>query len=124
MAKLSELDNEIADLLSTRSEDGAFLIITVSGTEDFVQLVGDASGVQLDFPLVTGRQLSFESAFKALAQREGLDIVENSDGTSRFLDINLASDAGNVTRVTKLFLRELFRVNDQSTLEFERETDE
>lgn len=124
MGKLANVDCEVRRLLGTHSDDGAFLIITVEGTEDFLQLVGDARGVQLDFPLVTGRQMSFEAAFKAVAQGEGLSVVENSDGSSRFLDIHLNSDVHEVSRITKVFLQGVFRVNDHTELLFECEDDE
>lgn len=121
MSNLSQLDVQVERLLSSSGEEGSFLIITVGGTEDFMQLVGDASGVQLDFPLVSGRQLSFEATFKEVARREGLEVEENSDGASRFLDIDLPTDAAKVTAIVKTFLRDVYRVNEQTPLEFESE---
>ena len=121
MANLSALQSYVESLLRTRSDDGAFLIVTLSGTEDFLQLVGDAAGVQLDFPLVTARQLSFEAAFRAVASREGLVIAELEEGDSRFLNIDLSPEPAEVTRVTKIFLQDVFRVNTATNLEFELE---
>jgi hypothetical protein len=121
MNDLAQLNNYVEHLMRATSDDGAFLIVTLGGTEDFLQLVGDARGVQLDFPLVTGRQLSFESTFKAVAQREKLNINEITEGESRFLNIELPVNPAEVARLTKIFLQEVFRVNEASILEFELE---
>jgi hypothetical protein len=121
MGNLSSLQAYIESLMRTKSDDGAFLIVTLSGTEDFLQLVGDAAGVQLDFPLVTGRQLSFEAAFRVVAEREGLIIDEVKEGDSRFLNINLSTNPAEVSRITRTFLQDVFRVNATTNLEFELE---
>jgi len=119
MTNLSKLQPYLEQLIHTSPNDHAFLIVTVSGTEDFLQMTGDSGGVQLDFPLVTGRQQSMESTIRMVADRNGLVLVENrgSDG-SRFLDIDLSADAVEAARVCEILLREVFAVDNTTGLEF------
>lgn len=115
----TELHNHV-DRLMRAPGDGAFLIISVSGTDDFLQLTGDPQGVQIDFPLITKRQLSLESKIRLTAEAEGLVVVENkgSDG-SRFLDIDIEADVAGVTRVCRMLLREVFGAGEAARLKFE-----
>jgi len=119
MSDLAKLKPYIEQLISTSPSAGAFLIVTVSGTEDFLQMTGDTSGVQLDFPLITGRQISLESRIRMVAEGRGLVLVENSgsDG-SRFLDIDLSADPVEAARASEILLREVFGVTDATSLEF------
>jgi hypothetical protein len=52
---LREIEDYINTLMSG-DNDTAFLVIEISGTEDFIQFLNDEKSVQLDFPLVTDRQ--------------------------------------------------------------------
>jgi hypothetical protein len=115
----TELHDHV-DRLMRAPSDGAFLIISVYGTTDFLQLSGDPQGVQIDFPLITDRQLSLESKIRSAAEAEGLVVVENkgSDG-SRFLDIDIEEDAAGVTRVCRVLLRDVFGAGETAQLEFE-----
>jgi hypothetical protein len=120
MSDLTKIKSYVEQLIRTSPGDGAFLVITVNGTEDFLQMTGDTSGVQLNFPLITARQMSMESNIRAVAERNGFVLVENkgSDG-SRFLDINLSANASEAARVSEILLREVFRVADATKLDFE-----
>ena len=115
----NELEQHI-DLLMHALNDRAFLIISVSGTDDFLQLTGDTQGVQIDFPLITDRQLTLESKIRLAAEAEGLEVVENKgSGGERFLDIDIEGDAVEVARVCRVLLRNVFGAEDGARLEFE-----
>jgi hypothetical protein len=122
MSDIALLRGHLEKLLNTQSEDGAFLIVTLCSSDDFLQLTGDSRGVQLDFPLVTARQISFESAIKQVAAREGLQLIENKgeDG-ARYLDMDMPMDVTETTRIVSVFLRDVFRVNERTMLEYECE---
>jgi hypothetical protein len=116
-------DDELRDYvgrLTRAAEEGAFLIVTVAGGEDFLQMVAGGEDVQIDFPLITGRQRGLESKIRAAAEGEGLSVEENegSDG-ARFLDMYVEKDAGRVARVCRSLLREVFDAGEDARLEFE-----
>src|ERR1044072_2401128 len=81
MDETDELRDYIGRLLLA-PEGEAFLVVTVAGSEDFLQMTAGEESVQIDFPLVTERQCGFESKIRATAEGEGLTIEENlgSDG--------------------------------------------
>ena len=57
------------DRLMRSAAPCAFLIIELADSGDFLQLSGDRSGVQVDFPQVTPRQRSFEKRIREMAAR-------------------------------------------------------
>jgi hypothetical protein len=103
-----------------RSQAHAFLIINIAHSEEFLQLTGHAGGVQIDFPMVTPRQRSLEGKIRAVASREGLELVENygSEGTL-FLDINLNAELAEVTATCSKVLRQVFNVSGDVELFFQ-----
>jgi hypothetical protein len=116
---INELQDHI-DRLMRAPSDGAFLIISVSGTDDFLQLTGDTDGVQIDFPLITSRQLSLEAKIRLAAEAEGLAVVENKGSSGeRFLDIDIEGHAVEMARVCRVLLRNVFGARDDARLEFE-----
>ena len=120
MDNISQLESYIERLIRGSASDTAFLIITVSGTEDFVRLIAEGEGVELDFPLITGRQMSFEWKVRAIAECEGCSLVENrGDDGARFLDVELPADAAEVSRIVEVFMSELFGVGPHTELHFE-----
>jgi hypothetical protein len=108
------------DRLMRSSNPYEFLIIKIVHSEDFMQLSGNPSGVQVDFPLITPRQLSFEEKIKRVAGREGLEVVEThgSDG-SRFMDINLNGESRVIAAICSKVLREVYSVSGDAELLFE-----
>jgi hypothetical protein len=118
MSDTDELRDYVERLTSTAG-DGTFLIVTVAGTEDFLQMLVCAEKLQIDFPLVTARQRALESKVRAAASGEGL-LVEEVVGSNgaHFLDVYLEKDAGRVTRVCRTFLREVFGAREDAPLEF------
>jgi hypothetical protein len=107
------------DRLMRSSDPYAFLIITIVHSEDFMQLSGNPSGVQVDFPLITPRQQSFEERIKRVAGREGLEVVEThgSDG-SLFLDIYLNGESRVIASICSKVLREVYSVSGDAELLF------
>lgn len=97
----------------------AFLVIQI-GPDDFMQLTGEASGVQIDFPLITPRQRGFEAKIREVASGEKLEVVENSgsDG-SCFLDMNVNGESGKVAAVCSRVLRQVFSVSGDIELIFQ-----
>ena len=98
----------------------AYIIINIVHSEDFVQLSGSASGVEVDFPQITPRQRSFEEKIRGVAGREGLEVVEThgSDG-SRFLDLNVNGESRVVAAICSKVLREVYSVSGDVELLFQ-----
>lgn len=118
---LKNIEENLSKLMSSNN-DHAFLIIEVSGTEDFIQFSGDDRGVQLDLPLVTDRQKEMEAQIRQSAKNQNLVIIENkgSDG-SRFLDIDIDGSPSEITEISKGLLKNIYGVNESSTLMFQLE---
>jgi hypothetical protein len=119
MSDADELREYVGRLMRA-PEAGAFLIVTVAGSEDFLQMVVGEEDVQLDFPLITARQKSLEASMRATAEREGLsvEVNEGTDG-SLFLDMYVEKDAERVTRVCRALLRDVLGAGEDARLEFE-----
>ena len=118
MSDAGELRDYVERLLSAPG-DGAFLIVTVAGTEDFLQMLVCGEELQIDFPLVTARQRALEPKIRAVAGGEGLAVEEVSGSNgAHFLDMYLEKDARRVARVCRTFLREVFGAGEDAPLEF------
>jgi hypothetical protein len=115
----SDIQGHIENLMNSKNEY-AFLIITVQGTADFIQLTGDKSGTQLDLPLITERQKELEQSFRETAKELGLDVIVNkgSDG-SDFLDINIHDSSKGIAKISIIFMESLFNITSSSKLAFE-----
>ena len=119
MSEIHELTYYV-DRLMQAGDDGAYIIIHICGTDDFLQLTGDAQGVQIDFPLITDRQISNESKIYLSAESEKLPVVLNQGGNgARFLDVDVDGDPIEVARVCRVFLGDVFGVNEDTQLDFE-----
>ena len=99
--------------------EGGFLIISIQGTDDFIQFTGDAQGVQIDFPIVTKRQASLEQAFMDACRVIGVS-VKRSSGTdgSQFLDANINGSVHEVSGKVWTVLSTLYSVSEDTTLAF------
>ena len=108
------------DRLMCSKDPHAFMIVNIAHSEDFIQLSGDASGVQVDFPQITARQRSFEEKIRSVVAREGLELVETcgSDG-SLFLDLNINGESRMVATVCSKVLREVYSLSGDVELIFE-----
>ena len=108
------------DRLMRSNDPHAYLIISIVHSEDFMQLSGDASGVEIDFPQITARQQSLDDKIRGVAGREGLAVVEThgSDG-SRFLDLNVNGESRVVAAICSKVLREVYSVSGDAELLFQ-----
>ena len=119
MSNVDELRDYVERLMRA-PEDGAFLIVSVTGSEDFVQMIAGGEDLQIDFPLITDRQRGFESKIRAVASSEGVAVEENEgDDGAHFLDMYTEKDTEHVTRVCRSFLRDVFGAGEDARLEFE-----
>lgn len=104
-----------------RSEvEQAFLTIQIAQSEDFLQLTGSKNGVQLDFPMITSRQRSYESKIRNAVASANLAVLENygSDG-ALFLDIDVEGPSQVVAGVCSRILGEVFNIADDTVLIFQ-----
>jgi hypothetical protein len=87
----------------------AVVILTVPGTDQFVQFSGGRNGIQLDLPLVTRDQQDREAAIRAFFAERGERVIE-SRGTNgaRFLDVELPADPDRLALLTAGVFSEVF----------------
>ena len=116
---VSELPAYLERLMRSEDEQ-AFLTIQIAQSEDFLQLTGSKNGVQLDFPLITSRQRSFESKIRNAVASANLAVLENygSDG-ALFLDIDVEGPSQVVAGVCSRILGEVFNVGGDTVLIFQ-----
>src|SRR5882724_3379043 len=101
-------------------DEHAFLTIHVAHSKDFLQLTGSADSVQLDFPMVTSYQQSYEKKIRDFASAADLTIVERygSDG-ALFLDIDIEGTSQTVAAICSKALREVFNITGSTELIFQ-----
>jgi hypothetical protein len=76
-------------LLATSAAD-AFLVVGVSGAEDFLQFTAVPGSVQLDYPLITGRQREVRASLERVCADLGLvQVVSSGSDGSEFLDYDI-----------------------------------
>jgi hypothetical protein len=116
---LREIEDYINTLMSG-DNDTAFLVIEISGTEDFIQFLNDEKSVQLDFPLVTDRQKQLAERLRQEALEQNLELLENNgtDGM-QFLTIFLKGSWSEVAQSIESLLINIFGVNANTMLGFE-----
>jgi hypothetical protein len=116
---LREIEYYIHNLMSG-DNDTAFLVIEISGTEDFIQFLKDDEGVQLDFPLLTDRQKQLEERLRQEALVQNLELLENNgtDGM-QFLNMTLKGSSSEVAQSIESLLINIFGVNANTMLGFE-----
>jgi len=85
------------------------VILTVRGTDSFVQYSGGATGIQLDLPLITPHQQEREAAIHAFFAKQGERVIERrgTDG-ARFVDVDLPADPDRLARLTAGLVSEVF----------------
>jgi hypothetical protein len=113
---VSDLDGAFGSLVNSTVTD-SFLVVTVQGTEDFLQFYPDKGNIFLDFPVITARQKAVEPLLLKSAERLGVTIEETfgSDG-SRFCTAKIGGSAEEAASVTTELLEELFGASRQSAL--------
>lgn len=108
----------INELRNSKADD-AFLIIKIDGTENFIQFSGTSEVVQMDFPMITENQRTYEMRIKAYGKKHELEIVENlgTDG-SRFLDFDLSGSASLIATQIVTAFSDIFSVDSDRMLQF------
>lgn len=114
------LSSYVQGLMNAPNQDGV-LIISISGTSNFVQFTGGFKGVQMDFPLVTSEQKEFRSSVERVAGSMNLSSVINigTDG-SEFLDFDLHGSPAEVSNLVETFLEKLHGEAVMEKLHFEK----
>jgi hypothetical protein len=116
---LPTLAESVQQLLISRSPD-AFLIVSVAGTDDFLQLKPTNDGVELDLPQITERQREVRNAFERVCEHLDLPLTINhgTDG-SEFLDVEIRGPESEIIPVIRRFLTEVFGFADTQELSLE-----
>jgi len=115
----SQVTDIIKNLLFSNQDD-SFVIIKVSGTENFLQFTGHDQGIQLDFPMATDQQKTLKETIVQVGSDLGLKFEENTgtDGTL-FLDFNISGEPENIGVAVNTFLEKVFKTNKSTKLEYE-----
>ena len=116
---LNDIPSAIDGLLRSDAED-AFLIIKISGSEDFVQLGGYLGTAFLDFPQITERQQELRATVEFVCADLGLTLekIVASNG-AEFLDYELTGSADEMAAIVEQVLIRVYGVNPGTGLEFE-----
>lgn len=116
---LADLPAAINGLLGSPTED-AFLIVSISGTEDFVQLGGSRGTAFLDFPQITARQQALRDTVEIVCSDLGLTLETNvASNGAEFLDYELSGSADEMAVVVEQVLIRVYGVDATTRLEFE-----
>lgn len=107
--------------LKEANNNDSFLIITIDGTDDFIQFKNIDGEYEVDFPLVTERQKSKEPAIKKACDKLGLKLQENysTDKKDKFLDIYLKISPNKLSDIVKNLFIEVFGTTSSTAYVFE-----
>lgn len=105
----TDLDGLAALFRRLGSIEHGLLVLTVKGTEQFVQYSGGTTGIQLDLPMVTRSHQDRETRIRAFLAGRGERVVERrgTDG-ARFLDVDLPADPERLAQLTAGIVCEVF----------------
>ena len=116
---LGDISTAIDGLLKSPAED-AFLVINISGTEDFVQLGGYLGTAFLDFPQITKRQQELRDKVTVVCSDLGLTLETNiASNGAEFLDYELSGSANEMAVIVEQVLIRVYGVGPATRLEFE-----
>lgn len=112
------IEAAISRLLAANKE-GAFLIISVDQSDDFIQFTASPDAVELDMPLVTDRQRQIASKLRDACAKSHLEVIANtgSDGT-QFIDCLITGSVGDISKNIRQILLDIFDVRNDSELSF------
>ena len=102
--------------LQFAQDDDAFLVVTLRGTPDFIQFKYSNGQFEIDFPLVSERQQSFEERIKSACSDIGLKIQVSDD--SQFLDIYENSTAEKIAESVIRIFQEVYGATSSDQYEF------
>lgn len=113
-----DIENYISGLMGAPDEDGV-LVITISGTSNFVQFNGGDYGVQMDFPLVTQEQKSMQGSIEGVGKEmELVPIISSGSDGSEFIDFYLDGSPSEISNIVESFMAKLYGINQSTQLEF------
>lgn len=98
----------------------AFLVVTATDSEDFIQFKHAEESFEIDFPLVTDHQRAREDRIRSAAAHLGLRLVEREPEPGyRFLDLYTDSDSTDAASIVESLFERVFSVPPSHNLDFE-----
>ena len=118
ISTMNDLESAVSGLLASPADD-AFLIVTIAGSPDFVQISGYRGSAELDFPQITDRQKQLRPRIETVCQNLGLGLrVTRGSNGMEFLDYDLPSDAKKIVAILRRIFSDVFEVTEATELEF------
>jgi len=119
LGTISDIQKNIEGLLSSNDEK-AFLIITVTNTNQFVQFSAYDKIVQMDFPMIKDEQKDRRQKITEFCKSLGLELTVNigTDG-SEFLDYDLSGTPNEITSTIAQIISKVFNVSPTTELSFQ-----
>jgi hypothetical protein len=119
LRSMSNIEPAITALLASTA-DNAYLIISVPGTGDFIQLAGYKGSAELDFPQITSRQKQVRPMIENVCSELGLELrTSRGSNGAEFLDYDLPKSPGEISKILRLILMQVYDVSDTTMLELE-----
>lgn len=113
----AQLEPRISRLMQSATQ--TFLVVQVSGSEDFLQLTAAPDGAQIDFPLITDRQRALEPRFREAAEELRLDFHETRGSNGgRFLDCDFRGTPREIADACRRLLTRVFGISEDASLTF------
>ena len=112
----SDLEMHLEALMRSSGSD-AFLVVEIAGTQDFLQFTAADLMIQLDFPVVTEKQVLLEPKLRTIAQELELEVYESGD-EHRFLDIDLYGTTAEIAQTVQHIFHRLYDAGPETPLQF------
>lgn len=106
--------------LTGSSAPDAFLVVTITATQDFLQFTAGPESVQLDFPLITDRQREARPRLERVCAELGLipTIQPGSDG-SEFLTYDIEGTPVEIATIVRILFERVYDVVSGDELTYE-----
>lgn len=119
LRSMTKIEPAITALLASTADD-AYLIFTIPGTGDFIQLAGYKGAAELDFPQITPRQKQIRPVVEKVCSELGLEMrITRASNGAEFLDYDLPKNPGEISRILRQILVEVYDASDATMLELE-----
>jgi hypothetical protein len=119
-AAVSDLPDAFQTLLDSELAD-AFVVVTIEGTEDFLQFYPHRGSVVLDFPVVTARQRGLEARFLGATEQLGLATTAlEGENDARFHVVRIGESPERAAAICTELLLQLFDAKATTPLEITR----